>query len=148
LIEVLEQYADELVGVYLWAGAVRSYVGRVAAVYAASNWDTAWAARHAAVYAVHLTGNNLVEPPAQAELLRDLFNPFRRVTLSPSWLSWGDGTIPKLCGRIYHEWEFTALPVLADALEEAGCTDTTVLSHCRGERAHARGCWVLDLVLQ
>jgi hypothetical protein len=40
-----------------------------------------------------------------------------------------------------------ALPVLADALEEAGCTDEVILSHCRQSGEHVRGCWVVDAVL-
>jgi hypothetical protein len=41
----------------------------------------------------------------------------------------------------------TLLPILADALEEAGCTDPEILGHCRGEEEHVRGCWVVDLIL-
>ena len=42
--------------------------------------------------------------------------------------------------------DFRSLPVLADVLEEAGCTDEGILSHCRGPGPHARGCWVIDLL--
>jgi hypothetical protein len=37
--------------------------------------------------------------------------------------------------------------ILADALEEAGCTDAAILSHLRGPGPHVRGCWVVDLLL-
>ena len=37
--------------------------------------------------------------------------------------------------------------VLADALEEAGCTNPEILSHCRSSGEHVRGCWVVDLIL-
>jgi hypothetical protein len=58
------------------------------------------------------------------------------------------GTIPRLARAIYDEPRFEDLTVLADALEEAGCTDRRILSHCRQEEEHVRGCWVLDLLLK
>jgi hypothetical protein len=86
---------------------------------------------------------------AQCHDLRDIFgNPFRpRPALDASWLRWNDGTIPRLARSIYDERAFDRLPILADALEEAGCSSTDILGHCRSGEAHARGCWVLDLVL-
>jgi hypothetical protein len=84
----------------------------------------------------------------QAAILRHIFgNPFRPVSVDPAWLAWKGGTIPKLAEAIYDDRAFDRLPVLADALEEAGCTDQEVLEHCRGPGPHARGCWVLDLLL-
>jgi hypothetical protein len=84
----------------------------------------------------------------QVELLRDLIgNPFRPLNIDPSWLSWRDGTIPKMAQAIYDEYAFDRLPILADALEDAGCTDVAILEHCRGEGPHVRGCWVVDLLL-
>jgi hypothetical protein len=47
---------------------------------------------------------------------------------------------------IYGERAFDRLPILADALEEAGCDNADILSHCQGPGAHVRGCWVVDLV--
>lgn len=86
----------------------------------------------------------------QCELLRELFgNPFRPIPVADSWLRWNDGCIIKLARAIYDEHSFGDMPVLADALEEAGCTDPGVLAHCRsdGGDAHVRGCWVLDVLL-
>ena len=83
--------------------------------------------------------------PVGQSLLRDIFgNPFRPVTADPSWLT---STVVALARTIYYEWAFDRLPILADALEEAGCDDADVLTHLRGDGPHARGCWVLDLVL-
>jgi hypothetical protein len=48
---------------------------------------------------------------------------------------------------IYNDRRFSDLPILADALEEAGCTDPDILTHCRGPGPHVRGCWVIDLLL-
>jgi hypothetical protein len=88
------------------------------------------------------------ERGAQADLLRDLFgNPFRPARLGPTWLSWNGGTVPKLAQAIYNERAFDRLPVLADALEEAGCDDAHLLGHLRGAVPHALGCWALDLLL-
>jgi hypothetical protein len=85
---------------------------------------------------------------AQARLLREfLGNPLRSVFLDASWRAWNSSTIPGLARAIYDERRFKDLPILADALEEAGCTDAAVLDHCRQPGEHARGCWVLDLLL-
>jgi hypothetical protein len=85
---------------------------------------------------------------AEADLVRDIFgNPFRPSYLDPAWLAWRGGVIPKLARTIYDERCFTDLPILADALQEAGCTDPDILGHCRGPGPHVRGCWVLDLLL-
>jgi hypothetical protein len=91
-----------------------------------------------------------VERAVQAALLRDIFgNPFRTVTVDPSWLAWHGGTVVRLAEAIYEERRFADLPVLADALEEAGCTDEDILGHLRQQEAvHERGCWALDLLLE
>ena len=83
-----------------------------------------------------------------ADLLRDVVgDPFRPVSFDPAWARAGDGTAARLALACYEERDFTRLPILADALEEAGCADPAVLGHCRGPGPHVRGCWVIDLVL-
>jgi ATP-dependent Clp protease ATP-binding subunit ClpA len=69
-------------------------------------------------------------------------------TIDPAWLSWNGGTIPKIARVIRQERRWQDLPVLADALEEAGCTDQEILGHCRQAGQHGRGCWVLELLLR
>jgi hypothetical protein len=90
------------------------------------------------------------EARTQAALVRDVFgNPFRpMIPLDPTWLVWNGGTVPALAERIYNERDWASLPVLADALEDAGCSSPEILIHCRGPGPHARGCWVLDLLLE
>jgi carbon storage regulator CsrA len=66
----------------------------------------------------------------------------------PAWLSWNDGTVVRLAQSIADKQAWHDLPVLADALEEAGCTDPRIVSHCRQPGEHARSCWVLDLLLR
>ncbi len=65
----------------------------------------------------------------------------------PRWRSWNGGTVERLARAIYQEQRFGMLPILGDALEEAGCNDAEVLHHCREEIDHVRGCWVVDLLL-
>ncbi|WP_246523664.1 hypothetical protein [Gemmata palustris] len=78
-------------------------------------------------------------------LLRDIFgNPFRPVTFSPSWRT---STAVALAAQMYESRDFSAMPILADALQDAGCDSADVLDHCRGPGPHVRGCWVGDLVL-
>ena len=74
---------------------------------------------------------------------------------NPKWLAWNNGTVAKLATAIYEERELPSgaldngrLCILADALEESGCHDAEILTHCRGLRSvHVRGCWVVDLLL-
>jgi hypothetical protein len=88
------------------------------------------------------------ERRAQRELLRDLYgNPYRPAALRPDWLAWNGGAVRLLARTMYEERAFQQLPVLGDALEEAGCDHADVLAHCRARAPHARGCWVLDLLL-
>jgi hypothetical protein len=80
-----------------------------------------------------------------ANLFRDIFgNPFRPVEFNASWRT---GDVVDLARGVYEERAFERLPLLADALMDAGCGDEQVLGHCRGDGPHVRGCWVVDLVL-
>jgi hypothetical protein len=84
----------------------------------------------------------------QCQRLRDVFgNPFRTVPLNPACLAWEAATVPKFAAVVYEERAFDRLPVLADALEEAGSEDAELLAHLRGPGPHVRGCWALDLLL-
>jgi hypothetical protein len=89
------------------------------------------------------------ERASQCNLLRDIFGTlaFLSVALDLSWLARDDRTVPKLAQAIYEERAFDRLPILADALEEAGCMSAEILSHLRGPGPHVRGCWVVDLIL-
>jgi hypothetical protein len=79
----------------------------------------------------------------ECALLRCLFgNPFRPVSPGP-WITPAAACVAR---DIYDRRDFSALPVLADLLEEAGCPEQSVLDHCRQPGEHARGCWVVDLV--
>src|SRR5262249_23922680 len=85
-----------------------------------------------------LEGTAVIYEPHEEKMLtlflRDLCGPlpFRAVTVAPNWLSWNEGIVPKMVRDIEHDGAFERLPILADALEDAGCTDADILSHCRG----------------
>jgi hypothetical protein len=84
----------------------------------------------------------------QADLLRDVFgNPFRPPALDPAWLRRDQGTVVKVARAIYEGPAFERLPVLADALEDAGCGEEQFLGHLRSAGPHVRGCWAVDLLL-
>jgi hypothetical protein len=97
------------------------------------------------------------EEEAQCALLRDIFgNPYYPTpTVDPFWLAWNNGTVRHLARAVYEERELPSgkmnsgrLAVLADALEEAGCGDDTILAHCRqAGTVHVRSCWVVDCLL-
>jgi len=76
----------------------------------------------------------------------DIFgNPFCPVAVDPSWLT---STVLALARGIYNEKAFDRMPILADALQDAGCEHDDILNHCRDEKqVHVRGCWVVDHVL-
>jgi hypothetical protein len=82
---------------------------------------------------------------AQVRLLRDIFgNPFCTIAFSPGWRT---DTALTLARQMYDSRDFSALPILADALQDAGCDNADILDHCRGPGPHVRGCWCVDLVL-
>jgi hypothetical protein len=73
-----------------------------------------------------------------------LGNPFHPASFNPSWRT---RTTVNLAQAIYDERAFDRMPILGDALEEAGCTDAEILNHCRQPGEHVKGCWVVDSVL-
>jgi hypothetical protein len=121
--------------------------------------DTLWRAAFMAAFAVgngvvdiqaHIRSAkaDLVGGPMRSRLLRDIFgNPFQPVAVVPAWTAWNNSPVPELARSFYDERAFDRLPDLADALEEAGCTDADILTHLRGPGPHVRGCWVVDLLL-
>jgi hypothetical protein len=81
----------------------------------------------------------------QCATVRDVINnPFRPVVFDSAWRS---ESVSALAAGVYTDRAFDRLPILADALEEAGCDHPDILNHCRGPGPHVRGCWVVDLVL-
>jgi hypothetical protein len=83
-----------------------------------------------------------------AALVREVFgNPFRRPRIEPRWLVANGGVVAQLAQVIYEERRFVEMPVLGDALEDAGCMVRDLLEHCRSGAGHALGCWVVDALL-
>jgi hypothetical protein len=82
----------------------------------------------------------------QPALLREVFgtDPVRPAAFDPCWRT---PDVVTLAGHVYRDRAFGLLPELAEVLEQAGCRDQAVLTHCRSTSTHHRGCWVLDLVL-
>jgi hypothetical protein len=139
--------------VALWKEAQKS------AYYASSNAYLAFAALTnpgAACSDKGFSVSRSAEERVQTDLLRCIFGllPFRQVTISPLVLSWNDAVVVRLAQAAYEERHLPSgtldncrLAILADALEEAGCTNRDILGHCRGPGPHVRGCWVVDLLL-
>jgi hypothetical protein len=173
-VEVSERYADGLAGAgeLLEAAISARKVDDAAAKAvwpAATLQESLWwagragraaveAAERAAAQAAARVGLDTVVPAMEAAgakqrryqcgLLRDLFgSPFRPVTVEEAWLAWGGGAARNMARAIYDERAFDRLPILGDALEDAGCTSEELLSHCRQPGEHVRGCWAVDLLL-
>lgn len=82
---------------------------------------------------------------ALANAYRDVFpNPFVPLEWNPEWFT---STVRGLAAHMYESREFSAMPILGDALQDAGCDHDLILGHCRGTKPHARGCWVVDAIL-
>ncbi|HEV3386496.1 MAG TPA: hypothetical protein VG097_16855 [Gemmata sp.] len=85
------------------------------------------------------------ERKTHCDLLRCIFgNPFRPITLNPSWLT---STVLALAQQMYESRDFSPMPILADALQDAACDNDEILNHCRHPGVHVRGCWCVDLLL-
>jgi hypothetical protein len=169
-IRVSERYADgratfeELEAAFLAADRVFSNPSRWGGMRAYHAVDAARLAAHpemrgladgtatAAAMAAPVSGGDFWEQYAsekaqQCILLRDIIgNPFRPVTVEPSWRT---PAVVALVTAIYEERRFAESPVLADALEEVNCTNRDILRHLREPgQVHVRGCWCLDLLLE
>jgi hypothetical protein len=93
----------------------------------------------------HFEQVNVAEQRSLVALVHEVFgSPFRPVAFSPEWRT---DTVVALARQTYEARDFGALPILADALEEAGCSDPDLLGHLRSAGPHVRGCWALDLIL-
>jgi hypothetical protein len=104
-----------------------------------------WREPHlAAAESLWLTAEH-VGREGQVRLLRCVLGPFRcAAAAAPQWRT---DTAVTLARQMDEAGDFSAMPILADALQDAGCEDGTILNHCRSGGVHARGCWVVDLVL-
>jgi hypothetical protein len=168
-IEVAERHADRSDGLALANGhraaeaAVREVEARTAPGDARR--DLFWAASAAALPTLDDGAENIptwamvaaacsesVRPGSHnvpigtyLSLFHDIIpNPFRPTRLDVARLG---PTAVGLARRMYDSRDFTAMPVLGDALCDSGCDDAGVLAHCRDEGLHVRGCWVVDLIL-
>jgi hypothetical protein len=176
-VEVAERFADgrasriELISAAASAAVIAEHACETVKV-AGDVWSPAWisaqaalAARFASILeddgevinATDVANNTIwhsnvvagqtgVKPPLI--LLRDVIgNPFHPVVGDLTWWAWNGGTVPMIAQAIYDEQAFDRMPVLADALEDAGCANAEILRHCREPGEHVRGCWVVDLLL-
>jgi hypothetical protein len=177
-VEVCERYADGLATRQERDGAYGPARIAVDDTLALPNADRPWinhnvAAYHAGLAAVWLLSENIAswessteaakavrgaagrhsnadavgpERFCQAVLLRDIVgNPFKPRAAGTAWRT---TSMLALARSIYEERAFDRLPILADALDEAGCDDADMLIHCRQPGPHVRGCWVVDLLLE
>jgi hypothetical protein len=148
-VETAERFADGQATATELRVAQRS----ISQLLTSADWAAYYAAGalvwwHGATHAVAAMGTataERAESAAQCTILRDLLgNPFRPVSFDPSWRT---PDVRSLAEGIYEERAFDRLPYLADALEDAGCTDPAILGHCRDKGTeHYRGCWVVDLL--
>jgi hypothetical protein len=167
-VTTAERYADGLVDLDELTEAAAGTTSDWTAAYACAEAATAEggyaAATHAAGNAAWEVGSQIAsradvhdddhpiavaaragERAVQAALLRDIVgNPFHPVAADPRWVT---STVRGLAEGIYVERAFGRLPILADALDDAGCDSADILTHCRGDGPHVRGCWVVDLIL-
>lgn len=103
-----------------------------------------------ALQAIRLVGEEqpATGPRRAADVVREIVgDPFRPVTLRHEWLRNEGAAVAHLVGSIAGEGRYDDMPILADALEDAGCRAPAILEHCRSSAEHRRGCWVMDLLL-
>ena len=168
-VEVAERYADGMAGpdelaiahatviagvdfTPPWTPAVQARASAAATARSDDDADDAWSESIG-----NRVENAQVIPQvwSRLDVLREVVgNPFRSAALAPAWLAWQDGTVGRLA-RVANDdrrlpdgtLDPARLAVLADALEDAGCTDAELLGHLRGPGPHVRGCWALDRLL-
>jgi hypothetical protein len=141
-VEAAECYAD---------GRVVKKEMRKARKASCLHWLSSFEAEEEAILALW-RARGVLAPAAYAELcdlLRDLTGSPHRpaVSVRAAWLRSNGGAARALAEAIYEQGCFEEMPVLADALEDAGCASEELLAHLRGPGEHARGCWALDRLL-
>ena len=159
VVEIAEQFVEGQAGMEELDAAHSEALEASGAAFESGEWFL-WAASHPAYASVDLDPFRELmryddfaeewEEVVQSEMqttkqCRDIFgNPFRPVAFDPAWRT---STVVALAAGIYAERAFDRMPILADALQDAGCDSGDLLNHCRGGGPHVRGCWVVDLVL-
>jgi hypothetical protein len=152
-VEVAERFADQPNSSTLQGELAASHAGADAETnpQAFDHENPAWwvsrplcdtySARECAGWAA----GGAVEQAIQTDVLRDVIgNPFRPASADPAWLT---SSVAALARQMYDRRDFAPMPILADALQDAGCDHPDVLAHCRAGGPHVRGCWVVDLLL-
>jgi hypothetical protein len=146
LVELVERWADDdALGKEVAALRKRVHAWAKQQRFGFSRWLPIFGAYQAAAP----TGApvpGFLYPRANRALLADVVGPVPRATaFDPAWRT---STAVALARAMYDSRDFAAMPILADALQDAGCEDKQLLAHCRGTKyPHVRGCWVVDLVL-
>jgi hypothetical protein len=161
LLRVVEADTDAFSAAWAATNAVHAALEEKAktaatqAIVFASLYSRYRALEQAGLFGRQIRSAEGLECSALAAVVREILgNPFRVPALDPAWLPWEDQTIPRLANFIYTErllpeghLDPTRLAILADALEDAGCTDPDILEHMRSPGPHVRGCWAVDLLL-
>jgi hypothetical protein len=144
-IEMSERHADGKATFEQVAAAWAFMGGRM---IDSTGWEGAVELVHYGAWDIGSAQSDEACDRARAAFLRDIFgNPFQPVFFDPSLRRWNSGAAVALAQEMYNSRNFSKTPLLADMLEDAGCTDPAILEHLRGSGLHVRGCWVLDLLL-
>jgi hypothetical protein len=163
-VEIAERHADgaasdeELRQAYVAASAVHAEAFRI---YGKGGACVEWGAAYVADRFAYTAATNVswmsanrrernaskgADLHVQAALVREIFgNPFRPVLLDPRWQT---STVVDLARAIYDGRAFDRMPILGDALMDAGCDNENTIAHCRSSGPHVRGCWLVDFVLE
>jgi len=126
--------------VHRWAGSARISLAQ------ARGWYALYAAWNAADPQSRAPVHGFLHSHRFRDLLAEVYGPRNGgATFDAAWRT---STAVSLASQMYESRDFGAMPILADALQDAGCTSDAILNHCRDPLAtHVRGCWVVDLVL-
>ena len=154
-IEVAERFADGAVGETELEAAHRSAKRSRTSVKSSVDFGFAFYTndRLRNIWATSVSKNRIFQPDEpdyrhalpRYRVFEELLGPDPLPDFSASWRT---STVLSLAKQMYESREFSAMPILADALQDAGCDDELLLAHCRhATHPHVRGCWVVDLVL-
>jgi hypothetical protein len=155
-VEVGERFADggasdeEMEEAFFFAAQASCHLpqGTPPGYYKTAYWADSCANENQSAWmnAAEAAHHSADERAAIANLIREVVgNPFRVTRVKAEWIT---RDVFQLASAIYNSRTFHELPVLADALEEVGCTEATILAHLRLPGPHVRGCWALDLILE
>jgi hypothetical protein len=140
-------FGEDINGWYVWDPATRHQGSNECRCYLVRHHEETPSAAGNSIWEFVKSASANIEVPSNfaPDYMRTKKKPGKREV--KRWLEWKGDTVFKVASLIRDQNEWTGLPVLADALEEAGCQHADILNSCRQGVPEVDGPWVIEQLL-